>query len=112
MWIAHLKPSLAQQVNEAPTGLRAMPENQIVNADCLLVCKGNISSLIRQYTSTGNLDYIDSGIPGTPGMGCRIKAAQQPVAVPQKKLFCQYATPTNSLSTKASPMPVRQHHLQ
>jgi len=98
---AHLKPSLAQPVNESAYRiLRAMPENQIVIADLLARLQRDISILIRQYTSIWEIGLYRRWYSRHPEW-LRYKTAPATRCSSQKNLFCQYATPTNSLSTKA-----------
>jgi hypothetical protein len=79
MWIAHLKPSLTQQVNESVYRiLQARPGKQISVSDLSARLQGEYKQLgttIPQHL--GNLAYIELvNIPGAPEMICRIKPQQ------------------------------------
>jgi TIR domain len=86
MWVAHLKPPLAQQVNESVYRiLQAMPGNQIAISDLLARLQGEYKQLgMTVHQHIGNLEYIEQvAIPGVPEIAYRLKQPKPSVAVPQ-----------------------------
>jgi hypothetical protein len=83
IWVAHLKPPVAQQINESVYQiLKTMPEQQLVVSDLLALLRKkykNVGSALNQYL--GNLEYIELiNIPGSPVMIYRMKSQKQVVA--------------------------------
>ena len=93
-YIAHLKPSLRQQVDEsAQTILKTMPGKQISKAEL-------IAGLQRDYKLPGQMlyQYIDGSkyieqvdIPGTSIRVCRIKGTKIRLAFPQVHNITTYS---------------------
>lgn len=103
MWIAHMKPPLAQQINESVYKiLRAMPGKQLATTDLFARLQKDYKHLtqpLNQYLD--NLGYIEPiSIPGVPGIVCRMKPPEQPVVVPQ-----QAPPVTRTASPQAAPAP-------
>src|SRR5450755_1868969 len=100
MWIAHMKPSLPQQVNESVYRiLKAVPGKQLVIAELLARLQKEYkqlqSAMLYQYVA--RLDYIEQmNIPGTPVIVCRMKELKKAVAPSQR-----ITVPPKSLPTQA-----------
>jgi len=84
VWIAYMKPSLAQQINESVYGiLQAEPAKQMTLPELLSHLQKEYKHLgtsLNQYL--GNLDYIEQvNVPGTTIILCRLKPPKQAEAV-------------------------------
>lgn len=83
MWIAHFKPSVAQQVNESVYRmLKSAPGRQMIASDLLARLRKKYregDAAFNQYLS--NLEYLElTNIPGAPELVYRMKQ-QKPVAL-------------------------------
>lgn len=86
MWIAHLKPPVAQQVNESVYRiLKKMPGKQIGLIDlltCLQKEYKQLGSTVNQYLE--NIEYIEQvDIPGTSTIVVLMRNKKQQLAFPQ-----------------------------
>lgn len=79
IWIAHMKPSLAQQINESVYRiLKAEPAKQMALPELIthLQKEYKHQDTLNQYL--GNLDYIEQvNVPGTSIILCRLKPPKQ-----------------------------------
>lgn len=102
MWIAYMKPSLAQQINESVYRiLKATPGEQIATLDLLARLQKeykHLGTTVNQHL--GNLDYMEQeNVPGTPVMICRMKPLQQAAPVPQ-----MIPAPVTASQSRTAPM--------
>ena len=84
IWIAHMKPTIAQQINESVYRIvKRIPEKQIVVSDLLARLQKTYKwegSTLYQYL--GTLEYVELvNIPGAPGLICRMKPQTQGIVV-------------------------------
>ena len=112
IWIAHLKPSLSQQINESVYHIvKRTPGEQILVSDLL----ARLQKIYKREGSTlhqyfGSLEYIEQvSIPGAPGLICRMKSQRQVVAVaPMTPPPANISRPQVAPMPQPFPMPVKQ----